>query len=69
MPNFERMDIDELEAYREKISAQRVRLKAEFMAAGMELNKKRQDASLRAEFEDLERRKKEVEAKLVSLGG
>ena len=69
MPNFERMDIDELEANRNKIARQRDALKAEFMAAGKVLDVKRQDETLRAEYENLKAKQREIEVKLQRIGG
>ncbi len=64
MPNFEKMDIDDLERYREKIAAKRNELKANFIAAGKVLDVKRQKASLLEDYERLEAKRAALREKI-----
>ena len=64
MPNFERMDVDELVAYRDKITAKLKELKADFIAAGKVLNVKRQDAELVEVYNRLESKRAELQEKM-----
>ena len=54
MPNLEKMDIDDLERYREKLAKQKQEIREKFMAAGEVLEIKRLDAKLAREYELLE---------------
>ena len=64
MPNFEYMEIDELEAYREKLAKQEDKLKLDFVAAGKVLDAKRQDAQLVEDYERLEAKRKALQEKI-----
>jgi hypothetical protein len=64
MPNFEKMEIDELKAYRDKIAAKRWELKQEFMAAGKVLNVKLQDKRLVDAYDRLEEKRAKLQEKM-----
>lgn len=73
MPNFEKMEIDELKAYRDKICVQEEKLRADFKAAGKVLDVKLQDKRLNEDYERLEakravlRKKMEIEDEIESV--
>ncbi len=64
MPNFEKMDIDELVAYRDKLANQKHEIRANFMAAGKVLDVKRQDAKLAKAYELLEEKRAKLREKM-----
>ncbi len=64
MPNFEKMDIDDLERYREKIAAKRNELKANFIAAGKVLDVKRQHKEYVMDYEKLEEKRLKLKEKM-----
>ena len=67
MPDYEKMDIDDLERYREKLAKQKHELREKFMAAGKVLDVKRQHKEYVMNYEKLEEKrlilKKKMEAK------
>ena len=64
MPNFEKMDIDDLIAYRDKLAKQKHEIREEFMAAGKVLEVKRQDAKLAKAYELLEAKRAKLREKM-----
>ena len=64
MPSFEKMDIDDLERFREKIAEQKVKLTADFIAAGKVLDAKRQDKKLAEDYALLEVKRKALQEKM-----
>ena len=64
MADYNKMEIDELEAYREKIARQRDKLKANFIAAGKVLDVKRQNAQLLEDYELLEAKRAALREKI-----
>ncbi len=64
MPNFEKMEIDELKAYRDKICVQEEKLRAEFKAAGKVLDVKLQDKQLTDDYARLEEKRKALQEKM-----
>lgn len=67
MPDFEKMDMDDLERYREKITKQREDLKIEFVAAGKILDAKRQYDQLIEDHDKLEAKRLVLQEKLGTL--
>lgn len=64
MPNFEKMDIDELKAFRDKICERREKDKKEFVAAGKVLNVKLQDKRLTEDYARLEEKRAALREKM-----
>lgn len=64
MPNLEKMDIDDLERYREKLAKQKQEIREKFMAAGEVLEIKRLDAKLAREYELLEEKRAALREKM-----
>ena len=64
MPNFEKMDIDDLERYRKKNEAQREKLKASFIEAGKVLDVKRQHKEYVMDYEKLEEKRLKLKEKM-----
>ncbi len=64
MPNYEKMDIDDLERYREKNEAQREKLKAGFIEAGKALDLKRQHKEYAMNYEKLEEKRLKLKEKM-----
>ena len=64
MPSFEKMDIDDLERFREKIAEQKEKLTADFIAAGKVLDAKRQDKKLAEDYALLEVKRKALQEKM-----
>ncbi len=64
MPNFEKMEIDELKAYRDKLAEQKTKLRAEFIAAGKVLNVKLQDKRLADDYARLEEKRKALQERM-----
>ena len=64
MPSFEKMDIEDLERYREKIAEEKEKLTADFIAAGKVLDAKRQDKKLTDDYALLEIKRKALQEKM-----
>ncbi len=64
MPNFEKMEIDELKAYRDKICVQGEKLRADFKAAGKVLDVKLQDKRLAEDYARLEEKRAALQEKM-----
>jgi hypothetical protein len=67
MPDFDRMEIDELKAFRDKIAKEREGLKHDFVAAGKVLDRKLQDADLVEEYKRLEEKRKALEERIGAI--
>ena len=64
MPNYEKMDIDDLERFREKIAEQKEKLTADFISAGKVLDAKRQDKKLAEDYALLDIKRKALQEKM-----
>lgn len=64
MPNFEKMDIDELMAYRDKLAKRKHEIRAEFIAAGKVLDVKLQDKQLADDYALLEAKRAKLQEKM-----
>ena len=64
MPNFEKMDIDDLIAYRDKLAKQKHEIRAEFIAAGKVLDVKRQEKNLADDYALLEAKRAKLQVKM-----
>lgn len=64
MPNFEKMEIDELKAFRDRICVQEEKLRADFKAAGLVLNVKLQDEKLSEDYARLEAKRAALREKM-----
>lgn len=62
--NFNKMSIDELEAFRDEIARERDKLKDDFTSAGKVLNVKLQEEELAKKQAELDGKKEELEEKM-----
>ena len=64
MPNYEKMDIDDLERYREKLAKQKHEIREKFIAAGKVLDVKRQHKEYVINYEKLEEKRLKLKEKM-----